>query len=858
MRANTAIPIWIRPVLVVAGLVVALGLALSVRQVFEPAPSFPSWRFSLNLLVFGAAAGWLIAGSRTEPRSRLLGGFYLLVASAFSQGLLHQWSTHQSTPQMNALGMFASSLPLEVFMPSLLWRFVDLFPVVNGAWPGSRLPRHLITLSDCLGVIILASNMTAAVVSVSPAASIVFSLLDRNAPFGLFWIFVFGLTLPALPYMTWRTRHADQGERRRVLLFVIGFSIGASPMLLQVLLEALFPGFRRYMDGASAQRVAGMILFPAFLSLPVTTAYSVLVDKALDVRLVIRKALQYVFARYTLVAATLAPFVAFVFYVYQRRQLTVAELMSGPAAVTALSLTGLGLVTLRLRRPLLAALDRRFFREQHDAHRVLSGLADGMRTAETPNELAERVAQELDHALHVERVAILFAGFHDEHLLVAAGPVRPLTPGSLLMQRLLQDPQPVEIDWNRLSPLLRDLPAEDRDWLVDGDFHMLVPIVSSLSRPLGLIALSEKRSELPYSSEDRMLLKAVALSVGLVLENRSGRDSGAPLRDIAREASAAAGHEASECTKCGHLAAPAGTTCPRCSGALVPSTLPLVLSDKFRVTRRVGTGAMGVVYHGIDMGLQRSVALKTLPRPDTPEVDRMRREARAMARVSHPNLAQIHGAESWRGTPILILEFMDGGSLADRLRGRAWEPREVAQLGVSLCDALTHLHGSGIIHRDIKPANIGFTGDGVPKLLDFGIAKLGLRARATALALDPARAAATDEPTQSAASLSTDHSRRGAGTPLYMSPEALDNAKPDASFDLWSLSVVLYEAVAGQHPFAHLRSPLAASRVAPDLRTLRPDCPPALVELLTSALSADRAKRPASAAELRARLSAAL
>jgi GAF domain-containing protein len=612
------------------------------------------------------------------------------------------------------------------------------------------------------------------------------------------------------------------------------------------------------MSQPHARQIAAVILFPALLTVPITTAYSVRVHRALDVRLVIRRAMQYILARYTLAAVAALPFVVFVAYVYAQRERRIEDLLQGSAAIGALFLSLLGLLILRARRPALEALDRRFFREQHDAHRVLSDLAESMRGAETPRQIAERLAVEIDRALHLEAVAVMLvdpAG----RLAVAHGHARGLPADSVLGGRVFEHADPVEIDWAHPGPHLRGLPTEDRDWLVDGAFRLLVPMASSNARPLGLIGLSDKRSELPFSGEDRMLLKSIALSVGLVLETRSARSEQGGMRSPQPEWAGSIGPEATECAKCGVLEPAPRTVCSRCGGDMVASPVPILLADKFRLERRVGAGGMGVVYRARDLSLHRTVAVKTLPRPEPHEAASLRREARAMAKVSHPNLALIFGVESWRGVPILILEYMEGGTLASILPARRYEVHEAVELGIVLCGALAHLHTNGIVHRDIKPSNLGFTDVGVPKILDFGIARMMGAARtdrASRLSALP-YSLRTSDPTRSGRAFgdsSIPDEDAGAGTLIYMSPEALAGEPVHPSFDVWSLTLVIYEAVAGGHPFAAARVHWGQIPRVPDLRESWPACPVSVAAFFERALSIERARRPSSASDLRRRL----
>ena len=138
-----------------------------------------------------------------------------------------------------------------------------------------------------------------------------------------------------------------------------------------------------------------------------------------------------------------------------------------------------------------------------------------------------------------------------------------------------------------------------------------------------------------------------------------------------------------------------------------------------------------------------------------------------MAELTHPAVAEVYGSESWRGRLFLVVEYLSGGTLADRLRSGPVPGREA----VSMTDALAALHAAGYLHRDVKPSNIGFAADRSPKLLDFGLAREA-------------------------------NSGGAGGTLRYASPEVLSGRQAGEADDVWSLCVVLYEMVAGEHPFA--------------------------------------------------------
>jgi serine/threonine protein kinase len=287
--------------------------------------------------------------------------------------------------------------------------------------------------------------------------------------------------------------------------------------------------------------------------------------------------------------------------------------------------------------------------------------------------------------------------------------------------------------------------------------------------------------------------------------------------------------------------------CTRCSRKLEQTRVPYVLPGKFRFEKRVGVGGMGIVYRGADLALGRHVALKTLRRVSPEDALRLRREARAAAAVTHPHLAAVYGLETWQGTPFLVMELLEGGTLADRIEKGALPVGETVELGIAMAAALAHLHAADILHRDIKPSNIGFTRDGIAKLMDFGIARMVYDLDRDGRGLPETEGSlpsgSTWQPAESASRL--------VGTLGYLSPEALDGEAPDPSFDLWSLGVVLYECLLGRKLFAGGEPQQIMARIrAAKLPELPPSAAPhaeALNELFRHMLNRSRSRRPATA-----------
>jgi serine/threonine protein kinase len=260
-----------------------------------------------------------------------------------------------------------------------------------------------------------------------------------------------------------------------------------------------------------------------------------------------------------------------------------------------------------------------------------------------------------------------------------------------------------------------------------------------------------------------------------------------------------------------------------------------VAFGRYRVQQKLGAGGMGAVYLARDESLGRDVAVKVL-RPliavgDPPAelVERFRREARAIALLSHANVVRVYDQGVEGGLPYLVMELVAGPTLADRLNeGGPLELREVRTLGIQLASALDAAHAAGIVHRDVKPSNVIQAGTGGWKLADFGIAH-------------------TDD-----SSLTI--TGQFLGTPAFAAPEALDGRSVAAPADVYSLAATLYAALTGEAPYgdANLAQLILAitrgQRPAP-VADRRADVPPGISAALQRAMSIDPEARP-SAAEL--------
>jgi Tol biopolymer transport system component len=259
----------------------------------------------------------------------------------------------------------------------------------------------------------------------------------------------------------------------------------------------------------------------------------------------------------------------------------------------------------------------------------------------------------------------------------------------------------------------------------------------------------------------------------------------------------------------------------------------------YEVTAPLGEGGMGEVYRARDTKLGRDVALKVLPDSfahDPERLARFEREAHLLAALNHPNIAHIHGFEDSTGTPALVMELVEGPTLADRIARGPIPLDEALPIAKQITEALEAAHEQGIIHRDLKPANIKVRADGTVKVLDFGLAK----------AFDPtasSNAGATMSPTLS---IHTTQAGIILGTAAYMAPEQARGKPIDKRADIWAFGCVLYEMLTGRRAFdgGDISTTLAAVlKTDPEWSALPPDAPPSLRRLLSQCLQKEPRER---------------
>jgi hypothetical protein len=661
-------------------------------------------------------------------------------------------------------------------------------------------------------------------------------------------------------------RSLDQNERRRIQIVVFTGvpAVFAYAIKVGVPLVSSLAGQPRELPWSVAGPLQAIELLPA-IGLP----YAVAVKHVFSPRTVLRSGLQYALARRTLSLLAALPAVVLAVSLVSQRDRPLADIVLARPWFYAISL-GLAAFGFRYRTEAQRWLDRRFFRVEYDAREILVALANRVPYETDPSRLVSLVITQIDSALHPAALAVLAGS--DRQLEVVAtlrAEVAPLAldGGLATLLRWSDSPLEVFLDDER-SPATR-LPAADRTWLASSGMTLLVPILAGTgeSRTLeGLIALGPKRSEEPYSAEDRELLSGIAAQLSVAHDlsrlrrQASGSQAGSRTTPTATPSmiagTAAPGAPAlgmcPACRRCYDLgalsAAGVPAACPEDGASLQPvlGMVPLV-DGKYRIDAVIGRGGMGAVFRARDLRLARDVAVKVVRADmvlDPNARARFEREAQIVARLQHPAIVTVFDyGQLPSGAAFLVMEYVAGEDLRHLLkRERTLAPDRAVALISSVADGIDAAHRAGVLHRDLKPENILLPTQGVgPKVLDFGVAKM----------TDPAAIEQGVTATEGATVI---------GTPAYMAPEQLRGDNVDGRADVFSLGVVTYEMVTGRLPFG------AGSFVDVGMRhndrTQAIDLagvPASLADVVGAALSFDRDRRPPTAAqyaaELRLRLS---
>ena len=783
---------------------------------------FARWFESRDALFVGivatfAGSAFFLDVAGRDRRTRALAACFWSTAGAFASRGVFKGAA--AWPGAHLL----VTLRPDAFFGLAVWQFARDFPSVTRFGAIDTLCAWGVRVASASGaVLFLASTLPLVLPPSHPALAMV---PDRNAAGRaelLFALLVFGAVLAALGVIGWRSREAEGAERVRVRLFLYAMVAAFGPMMTLIVATAVVPPMRRLLDSPLFVARAGWVIYPPMFLLPVATAYAVAARDVLNVRLVVQRSLRYVLARWLLAWGALVPLALLTGHLYRHADLTLGKALTTTPAPVLIWFAGVGAMVLAFRGKLIRALDEWALPGVEEPGAALAAMAERMKQARTPLEVAVTLADAIERAMQAPAAAYLFIG---GAVVPAEGGSAALPIESAIPALLEGAREPALVAHRHRRSYYSLLLQTDREWIDRRQVELIVPLMPG--RPgtglLGLVALSARRTALGFSDDDIRFVRVAAAAASLACDaissegRRDGHAAGEAVEEVALQ-----------CARCGRvddrLAAAAACAC---GGAWQPAALPKRVLARFELRTWLGAGGMGVVYRASDLSLSRDVALKTLPHLSDDAAGRLMTEARTMAGLSYEDVAVVYGVEQWRGTPLLVMEYLPGGTLVSRLRHGRLPRTEAVDLARQITRSLARVHARGLYHGDIKPSNIGFTAAGAPKLLDFGLAR----------------------------ALSTDLLEPGGRAPLggtwaYLPPEVREGAAPGPGVDLWALGVVLCETLLGGHPFARARSAAEVARgLAAAKERLGSEHSPAHERVVDIILSPDPGERPATGAD---------
>jgi eukaryotic-like serine/threonine-protein kinase len=441
-------------------------------------------------------------------------------------------------------------------------------------------------------------------------------------------------------------------------------------------------------------------------------------------------------------------------------------------------------------------IDRKFFREAYNSEKILLSLIDEIKNLNSISEISKWVTLQLDAALHPKRIMVFYRKKQGGDLALGYSSGDQTQSLSISKNsRFLQVVESIATAQEFPFKQPSEIPEQEGEWLRRLGIHLIVPMNDSEQRLVGLMLLGEKKSEEPYSTTDRKILEAVGGQIAVICENLLLKERVDQDTRIKREVLSRLQEQnknlVKECEACGRCYDSNCTNCEYDHSDLILS-LPIerVIDGKYRLDKFLGRGGMGAVYQATDLGLNRGVAIKVLIGSmfgDRLALRRFEREARASAKLNHPNIVTVHDFGSIEGEgAYLAMELLYGFTLRAYLRQNGnVHPSVAANWFDQILDGMKGAHDNGIIHRDMKPENIfvcrADQQPNIVKILDFGLAKVKM--------IDPMESKSLTAPGTILGTLS------------YMSPEQIAGGEIDEHSDIFSLGVMAIEMLTGKQPF---------------------------------------------------------
>ncbi len=591
---------------------------------------------------------------------------------------------------------------------------------------------------------------------------------------------------------------AKSEERKKITLVVLSFIISFLPKIIFSFLFVIERFFNQNENQSDINLLESIYIYTSpvieyfQITIPIAIGYSILKHRIFGIDVVIRRSLQYFFAKNTLKTISLIPIAAFAISVYRDRQLPMGEAFSQNSIYLYL-LIAAG-ISLRYQAQVKDWLDKKFFREAYNQEKILINLIEEIKQKDSIAEISALVSRQVELALHPKTLQIFYRKEEKQDL--------SLDYSLIKVQEHLSISRHSEIlnifenqEKAQEYPFDQELSEVEKHWLELHAITLIVPMKATDHHLIGLLLLGEKKSEEPYSTTDKNLLQTIASQVAFVYENTLLKSRVGKEQKIKRDVLARFEEQninlVKECPLCGTCYDSNVQVCSKDNRELTLS-LPVerTIENKYRLEKLLGRGGMGAVYQATDLRLNRLVAIKILLGSmfgDQEALRRFEREARASAKLTHPNIIAIYdyGRLPSEGA-YLVMELIQGVSLRSKLaKFGKLKPNVVAQYFEQLLEGIKAAHKAGVIHRDLKPENILIAdSDDLKqqiKILDFGLAKVKQQTIFDSVSLTAPGTIM--------------------GTFGYMPFEQLSGDEVDERCDIFALGVMIVEALTGKRPF---------------------------------------------------------
>jgi serine/threonine-protein kinase len=693
-----------------------------------------------------------------------------------------------------------------LFLCILLLSYPTFFPLAYGAylqfppgviqsrvWNGIKYFLYvysaiilLVRLASLLNINQLAANST--LIKQLLNTDFLLSFLDKA------WALLILLTVILLISITIRNYNkvSDIDQRRRIKWVAYASIVGLVPLLITHSITALLnPATHKYVISTYSYFLFARFGELCITTLPLSFVYVVVKHQVFDINVVVRRGLQYLLAKNVLRIILALELVGMIAIVQFNPNLTIRELFSPKSAY--LYIVAISIVSFIYQTQISSWLDKVFFRKAYNTEQVLVNLIEKLKSFNSINEISQAITSTLEEVLHPKSIYFFYRSGEKESLTLGScsgnpSKIQKILDSSDLVQ--LMESNPVTQDLNFINAL----PEEEKQWINALQAQLIVPIVGQNKDLVGLFLLGEKLSDEPYSKNDCKLLEAMASQLGIVYENNLLKEKVAKESKIKQEILSKLEDQninlVKECPECNRCFDSDKEVCDLDKTKLELS-LPVerVINGKYRLDKMIGKGGMGAVYSATDLRLERIVAVKILHGSmfgDQEAIKRFEREARASAKLAHPNIVAVYDyGKLVASGAYLTMELVSGITLGEKLlKEQKLSPKLVAELFDQILDAIEVAHKANIIHRDLKPDNILLfedNGKTKVKILDFGIAKIK-----RIDSIDP-------------------NSLTAPGTVIgtfgYMPPEQFSAEEVDERSDIFALGVIAIEALTGEKPF---------------------------------------------------------